>query len=194
MKSFKEFLTESAKNYTFRIKIAGDVSQDQADHIKGALAKWGVENFTKPKRTPVQEQPADFPMLNNIEVSIIDATLNYPATPLELQTIIHSYCGFAVDHIKVFNENDPNEAAREEELEEKSKPYEVKLTSPYPKSEKNLPYGDKHTKEFLKDLKSMSTVKLKGSKAKTSNDDPVNTKSPVGSVKTNRPTPKSFSR
>ena len=55
MKSFVEYLIESSKTYEFRIKIAGEVTDDQMQRIESLMEKFGLESITKPKRTPIQE-------------------------------------------------------------------------------------------------------------------------------------------
>ena len=39
MKSFKSYLMESEKTYSFRIKIAGDVDNERVDALETALEK-----------------------------------------------------------------------------------------------------------------------------------------------------------
>ena len=50
MKSFTEYLTESKKQYDFRIKIAGDVSAEQEDTMKRVLGRFTNENKYNFKR------------------------------------------------------------------------------------------------------------------------------------------------
>jgi hypothetical protein len=173
MKSFTEFLTESTKQYNFRIKVAGTLSDEQVDRLESAMEKWGLQSINKPKVTPIQKHPVDFTNLKEIEVSIMDMTLDYPATPQEIIARMAEYCTINADHIKVFNSDDPNQIEMEEKAEEEEKEYEVQLTAPYPKSEKNLPVGDKHTQKFLKDQKRKPAFKIAGGntpKSQSTND------------------------
>jgi hypothetical protein len=80
MKSFKEYLTESKKIYEFKIKIAGDIPSGYDKIIKSALSQFNVESVSKPKRTPIQESPIDFPNVKFSEVSVFDVVLSYPTT------------------------------------------------------------------------------------------------------------------
>lgn len=80
MKSFKQYLTESKKEYKFRIKYAGTLTDSQIDRIEMALGKYSVLDMSKPKTTPIQEHPMDFQTLKNSEVSIVDVTVDYPST------------------------------------------------------------------------------------------------------------------
>lgn len=186
MKSFTEFLTESKKTYQFRIKIAGELKDDAMDKLEAGLERFGLCSITKPKTTPIQLNPNDFPTLNAIAVSIVDAETEYPATPQEITGVILAACHCGEDHIKVTLANDPNEAEKEEQSQRVETDYEVQLTAPYPKSDKNLPYGQKFIDKFLKDQKNKNVLKVAGgktAKAETTNDLPQGKVSPVGTNK-----------
>lgn len=186
MKSFTEFLTESTKQYNFRIKVAGTLSDEQVDRLEAAMEKWGLQSINKPKVTPIQKNPMDFTNLKEVEVSIMDMTLDYPATPQEIIDRMAEYCTLTPDHIKVFNGDDPNQAELEDRAEEAEEEYEVQLTSSYPKSEKNLPYGDKHNQKFLKDQKRKPAFKIAGGntpKSQSTNDLPQGNTSPINGRK-----------
>lgn len=79
MKKLNEYLTASAKQYNYRIKVAGDFPKEIYDKFKAALGMFDVESCTAPKKTPIQDEPLGFPGLKNEEVSIFDTILNYPA-------------------------------------------------------------------------------------------------------------------
>ena len=195
MISFKEFLIESAKQYKFRVKVAGELTDEQLEFLETALDKWGVASVSKPKRSPIQEHPTDFPNVINSEISVMEVVLNYPCTPQELQLCFSEATSISVDKIKTYNEGDPGMEERDEEVAEEDKPYEVQLTAPYPKGDKNPQYGDKFNKQFLKDLEKMPKMKIAGgntSKAHTTNDLPQGKLSPVGSTKMAKPTAKNI--
>jgi len=190
MKSFAEFLTESTRQYDFKIKVAGTLADEQLERLEAALEKWGLQSLAKPKVTPIQKHPADFTNLKEIEVSIMDVTLDYPATPHEIIARMAEYCTITPDHIRVFGAADPNQADLEaqveamEEIEEEE--YEVQLTAPYPKSAKNLPAGDKFTQKFLKDQKRKPSFKIAGGaspKGSSTNDLPQGNTSPISGRK-----------
>lgn len=188
MKSFTEFLTESTKQYNFRIKVAGTLTDDQVDRLESAMEKWGLQSLNKPKVTPIQKHPMDFTNLKEIEVSIMDMTLDYPATPQEIIARMAEYCTVNPEYVKVFNGDDPNQADLEEKAEEDEEEYEVQLTAPYPKSEKNLPAGQKFVDKFLKDQKRKPAFKIAGGnspKSQTTNDLPQNSTSPINGRKGN---------
>lgn len=186
MKSFSEFLTESTKQYNFRIKVAGTLSNEQIDRLESAMEKWGLQSINKPKVTPIQKHPVDFTNLKEIEVSIMDMTLDYPATPQEIIARMAEYCTVNPEYIKVFNSDDPNQIEMEAKVEEEDEEYQVQLLTPYPKSEKNLPAGDKFTQKFLKDQKRKPLFKVAGgstAKASSTNDIPQGNLSPISGRK-----------
>jgi hypothetical protein len=80
MKSFKEYLTESKKTYTFKVKIAGDCPDNCTDAIKRALSEFEVATVSAGKRTPITASHTEFPNHKNIAVSLFDVITNYPAT------------------------------------------------------------------------------------------------------------------
>ena len=85
MSTFTQYLTESAKQYDYKIKVAGDLDKDFADKLETALGKFDVAKFSAGKSYPIQETPLDFPQFKNTNVTIFDATTNYPVSAFEIQ-------------------------------------------------------------------------------------------------------------
>jgi len=196
MRSFKEFLIESQKTYTFRIKVAGELTNEQVGKLEDHFERYGIESLSKPKRTPIQEHPQDFPNIINSEISIMELVINYPATPRDIIECVHSALGIPVDNIRAYNKGDPHEADREQEVKTEDEDYEVQLTAPYPKT-KTDGFGDKYNKQFLKGLDKMPKMKIAGGnalKAQTTNELPQGKASPVGSTQVKMPTPRSPAR
>ena len=61
MKLFKEYLAESERTYSYRVKIVGDVDSGWLKQLEEKCQQFDVVSFSKPKTTPVQLAPADFP-------------------------------------------------------------------------------------------------------------------------------------
>lgn len=187
MKSFVEYLIESSKTYEFRIKIAGEVTDDHMERIEAHLEKFGLESITKPKRTPIQEQPSGFSdSVKNTEVYIIDAETNYPATPQVIGAMLQDICSLPESHIVVVNKNHPEEIAKEVADSEPAKTeYKPILGADYDKEKLDPTFGDKYNMKFLKDLETRKYdfVAKKAPKAKTTNDLPVGKTSPLGGKK-----------
>jgi hypothetical protein len=126
MKSFKEFLTESAKTYKFKIRVAGELPEGFVDHMKANLAKYEVIKLSAGKRAPITAKPADFPRLQNMEVTHYEVELTYPVTSHILERYLVDNCSIDHSRLIVRGENDPIEAQQEEKEE---KPYESLLTT-----------------------------------------------------------------
>ena len=84
MKTFTQYLSESAKKYDFRVKVAGEFTTEQESSMKSLLSKYSVSGFKKSGTTPIQALPLDFPQVKNCEVSIYEVVLDYPTTQQEL--------------------------------------------------------------------------------------------------------------
>ena len=54
MKSFKEYLTESKKVYSFKVKVAGEVPEKFQEGLKTRLGRCGAIKVDKLTTTPIQ--------------------------------------------------------------------------------------------------------------------------------------------
>jgi hypothetical protein len=152
MKTLQQYLTESKKEYKFRIKYAGTLEDQHIDRIEMVLGKYSVTDMSKPKTTPIQEHPMDFQTLKNSEVSMIDVTVNYPCTSAILRNELAEYAGLSGSHLVVINAEHPEEIAREEAANAKEKEYEPLLDSDYEDSKDDPTFGDKYNENMLKEL------------------------------------------
>jgi hypothetical protein len=187
MKSFKEHLTESKKQYDFRIKIAGDFTAEQETDLKSALDKYSVAGFKKSGKTPIQELPLDFPQVKNCEVNIYEVTLDYPTTQFELTEYIASHCGINKSHLAVRRPGEPTEEYQHIEEPRKG----ALLDDPDYKEAGNAKfedfYGDKYNTGFVKELNDILKLQRKErgeeipteGAAKYNTDSAINEKSPV---------------
>lgn len=189
-KQFKDYLSESAKKYDFKIKIAGDVDSQTEGTMQALLGKFQLSGFKKAGKTPIQELPLDFPKIKNAEVNIYEVTVDYPATQWELREYLCTSLGINKDAMVVRR---PGEA-----LEEYQEPHEAReepllLDGEYkesPNAKFEDYYGDKYNSGFVKELNDILKLQRKArgeeipeSKAddiikepgKTSNDLPINT-------------------
>ena len=148
MKSFKEFLTESAKTYKFKVRVAGELPEHFVDHMKANLAKYEVINLSAGKTTPITEKPLDFPRLQNMEVTHYEVELKYPATAHILERYLVDNCSIDHSRIIVRGENDPVEAQQEVNDD---KPYEALLAT--------QDMGGESAQESVGDSRVMSLLK-----------------------------------
>jgi hypothetical protein len=193
MKSFKEYITESARTFDYRIKIAGDLNTDVMDKFEKSLSKYEVEKLSKPKKTPVQKSPAGFPELANQEIHIMDAVFNYPATPQELTELWHQ-AGGDPNHIRIITRNFDDSVNQQNKEAEESPVLDKAF--PGPTAEQKQAADSYANMGVLMNSALGAKFTVAGGKtarAETTNDLPVGKKSPIGG--TNKiPTPKSSFR
>lgn len=189
MRSFRQILEESKEIYEFRIKVAGEFDNEKLNKLESALQKFSLGSITKPKRTPIQEHPQDFPpSVVNKEVHIIDVEFEYPSTPAELQTLVSDALCVSEGNVIVMDRHSHVEADREAHIEKTKKPekYKTLLTSEYEKTPGKPPYGDEYNKKMLKQYKT-TKFKIAGEAQENSSpfmdEDKSGKTSPVGSTK-----------
>ena len=178
MKTFKNYLTESTKQYSFRVKVAGVHEAPDMDVFETMFEKYGLDSMSSFKETPIQEHPQDFYNINNSEVYISDAVFAYPITANELYHYIQEETGLTGAQVVVIPSEHPEEIARQEKLTKGDKEYVPLLDSEYEQEEYEIKFGDEYNYNMLKELETRQ-YKFDGDtepKAKTTNDDPVNTK------------------
>ena len=160
MKTLKEYLTESKKVYSFKIKIACDLPEGFEANFKKALEKYSVCRFEKTKTTPVQESPMDFPEVKNASVTMFEVDLDYPIISPEIVNMLTADLGCQEEHVRVRGANEPDYEEAVKATDEPSG--KALLDQPYEKGEKFKNYfGDAYNKSFLKDLEKASKQRKK---------------------------------
>ena len=155
MRSFKEHLAESKKTYSFRVKVAGDVTADQEKAMESLLSRFEISSFKKTGKTPIQELPLDFPTIKNSEVSIYEVTLNYPTTQFELSEYLSSELSISKNCLVVRRPEEPYEeyqATTHKNNEALLTDSEYKEAAPINGEDF---YGDKYNTGFVKELNSI---------------------------------------
>ena len=187
MRSFVEVLTESKKDFKFKVKVANaKLPAEAMDRVEVALQAFELVDITKAKSLPVQEYPLLFPSMGPVEVSEFSATVNYPCNADHIKALVQQ--ALRCDSSQVFVL--PNGMGEEEYLSEllkKEKNKEAVLTKELEDNgvKGDEHYGQKAISSFLKNLASIEQ-KFAGDttpKAKTTNDEPVNTTSPISGKK-----------
>jgi hypothetical protein len=188
MKTFKDYLTESKKVYSFKVKIAGEIPESFEDRLKEKLGRCKVVSFEKLMTTPVQKVPLDFPTLSNKEVTVYEVVTEYPITAPEISKDVKDL-GIMEDCFRVRGSAEPTEQ-EQALMDEENKKIDALLSDSTYKETTNAKhkeyFGDEFNKGFLKDLakaaKERSKEEGKGEyklpKAKT---DKAGTKSALGS-------------
>lgn len=87
MKPFAQYLVESTKTYSYRIKIVGDVDAEFVKNFKDQLKKFDPVSIKDMKKTPILAKPADFPEQTNQAVNMMDVEFRYPAIFPQIEQI-----------------------------------------------------------------------------------------------------------
>jgi len=159
MSTFAQYLTESAKSYDYKIKVAGQIADDFATKLETALQKFDVAKMSAGKKTPIMTMPLDFPALSNEEVTIFDVTTNYPASVRELKEYLGVYMNLPQTHIVIRKPNEPTEEYQDQMQVAKKSEYKNKLQDIEYKDAPKVNAEDFHStkanmsllKELLKD-------------------------------------------
>lgn len=164
MKNFKEYLIESKKQYTFKVKIAGEITNEQESQMKQVLGRYAVDgNLKKLKhtQTPIQMLPLDFPQLRNCEVNIYEFVLDYPTTQQELTEYLSTELEISKQNLVVRKPGDPSE-----EYQTSVEPRTTALMDDPDYKEAGNPqfedyYGDKYNSGFVKELNDILKLQRK---------------------------------
>ena len=181
MSTFKQYLAESKKVYTFKVKIAGDVDKKISEAMKIALSKFECTSVSAPKRTPITENPYDFPNLKFTHVNIFDVTCNYPGTTQEVHASLAETLRVKLGHIIV--RTDLEEVEQDFAIAGKNR---IGTKAPALLNNPNLEdvngqdlVGDKKAMSFLKELGKTSH---KGTEYKGVNDQLLAKSAPTASA------------
>ena len=190
MKNFQQYLAESERTYNYRIKIVGDIAPDFIKQLEEKLAQFDVVKISRPKTTPVQLQPADFPKHSNDSVTSMDVEFRYPAIEPQIKQIAQL---LMMDPNRIIMLTTPHEEGMDSERERVAAQNKDLLDSDYPApdaeqkaliADYSAPY-DEHA--VLKNTY-RSDFTVAGGKtppARTTNDLPMGNTSPM--TKTKRP-------
>jgi len=191
MKNFQQYLAESERTYNYRIKIVGDVAPDFIKQLEEKLKQFDIVKVSKPKSTPVQLQPADFPKYSNDSVTSMDVEFRYPAIEPQIKQIAQM---LMMDPNRIIMLTTPHVEGMDSEREKVETENKNLLTDtdyPAPDAEQKALYKDYSTGPYdhavLKNAY-RSDFTVAGGKtppAQTTNDLPMGTTSPM--TKTKRP-------
>jgi hypothetical protein len=188
MKNFQQYLAESERTYNYRIKIVGDVAPDFIKQLEEKLAQFDVVKITKPKTTPVQLKPADFPKHSNDSVTSMDVEFRYPAIEPQIKQLAQV---LFMDPNRIIMLTTPHEDGMDSERERVAAQNKDLLDSDYPADTpeqlalKKDYSADPYQHAVLKNAY-RSDFTVAGGKtppAKTTNDLPMGNSSPMTKVK-----------
>jgi hypothetical protein len=194
MSTFTQYLTESAKSYDYKIKVAGDISDDFGSRMESALAKFEVTKMSAGKKTPIMTLPLDFPSLSNEQVTIFDVTTSYPASSIVMKEYLSDILRVSATNIVVRKPNEPTEEYQEKmqiksEYANKLQDIEMK-DAPKVKAEEH--FGDKYNMGLLKELMKTKAETKDQPKEKQNiqNKEEAGTPSPFSKATNPHPDPK----
>ena len=189
MKRFQEYLAESERTYRYRIKIVGDVAPDFVKMLTEKLKQFDPVKIGSPKTTPVQLKPADFPKHSNDSVTSMDCEFRYPAIEPQIKQIAQL---LFLDPNRIIMLTTPHEDsmdAEREKIEDQNKDLLTDTDYPAPDAEQQALKADYSANPYqhavLKNAY-RSDFTVAGGKtppARTTNDLPMGTSSPMTKVK-----------
>lgn len=188
MKPFAQYLVESEKTFSYRIKIVGDLPADFVKAFKEKLKKFDPVKIGDVKTTPIVSKPADFPGHTNQSVNMMDCEFRYPATPPQIQQFAE-LLGLNADRICIndlkWSEGMDTELAG---IESQNEP--ALLEKDYPADSKEQKQLSKEhadgNQQVVRNSAEKATWTVAGGKtpaAVTTNDLPQGNKSPMSTVK-----------
>ena len=189
MKNFQEYLAESQRTYNYRIKIVGDVEPALIKMLEEKLKQFDPVKVSSVKKTPIQLKPADFPAHATESVSAMDCEFRYPAIEPQIQQIAQ-LLGLDPNRIRMLTvPYEDSMVDEKEKVENQNKDLLTDTDYPAPDAEQralskdySAPY-DQHA--VLKNAY-RSDFTVAGGKtppARTTNDLPMGTSSPMTKVK-----------
>jgi hypothetical protein len=189
MKNFQQYLAESERTYNYRIKIVGDVAPDFIKQLEDKLKQFDVVKITKPKTTPVQLKPADFPAHSNDSVTSMDCEFRYPAIEPQIKQIAQL---LFMDPNRIIMLTTPHEDGMDSEREKVAAENKNLLTDtdyPAPDAEQkalSADYSAPYNQHAVLKNAYRSEFTVAGGKtppAQTTNDLPMGNSSPMTKIK-----------
>jgi len=189
MKKFQQYLAESERTYNYRIKIVGDVAPDFVRQLEERLKQFDIVKLTKPKTTPVQMKPADFPKHSNDSVTSMDVEFRYPAIEPQIKEIAQL---LFLDPNRIIMLTIPHEEGMDSErerVEDENKDLLTDTDYPAPDAEQkalSADYSAPYNQHAVLKNAYRSDFTVAGGKtppAKTTNDLPMDNTSPMTKIK-----------
>jgi hypothetical protein len=189
MKPFAKYLAESQRTYDYRIKMCGRIPDDLVRQFKSKLDQFDPVKLGDVKITPIQKVLTDFPNNKNDAVTMFDASFKYPAIEPQIKQL-YQLLGGNPNLIVMSTQN--HDAVMVDELDKIDSENKDLLADP------DYPAPDSEQKALKKDYSAepynhavlknayRSDFTVAGGKtapAKTTNDLPLGTKSPMTNIK-----------
>ena len=190
MKTFRDYLVETAKTFDYRIKIVGDLPAGFEKEFKDALKQFDPVSTGSFKTTPILAKPQGFANFPNSPVNIMDVEFRYPAAPPQITKIARLLGVDSDDRVMTFDRAWSDGMDRELlGIEDQNRDL---LNSPYPadSAEQRALKADYAAvgvdKQVVKNSASEARFTVAGGRtppAETTNDLPMGDKSPMSTIK-----------
>ena len=157
-KSFAGYVAESKTEYIYTVKFAvPDMTDEMVDKLEAGLLRYDLKKASAFRKTPIQENPLDFPNVHNVPVFISDIELGYPASLDFLRVHIANLLTISPQMVAVYSENDPRQIETDLFVDRTSPKYKEKYKTRLGSDYEEIPgegegYGDKYNITFLKEL------------------------------------------
>lgn len=189
MKHFRDYLIESERTYSYRIKFAGDLPDAFLKGFKAKLDQFDPVKIGDLKTTPIQARTPDFPAFSNERMSTVDVEFRYPAIDAQIRQIAQ-LLGFDPNRVlmQTPNYSDNNQEERID-IEEQNKDLLGDTDFPKPDTKQKAlskdyatgPYDHAVLKNAYRSDFTIAGEKTKP--AETTNDLPQGETSPMSTVK-----------
>lgn len=171
MKNLYAYLSETEKEYPYRLRTIAEIDLNDFEKIKKILSRYELIEISDPKSTVIQSNPVDFPSFNMVSVTIIDFKTGIPVSCYYLQEEIRKILSLNNYEIIIRGQNDPYEIQEyiqcEETFEESNG--EPLLSTDVKYNEYNYDvddgkqyYGDKYNQSLLNYIASAEKEKSDG--------------------------------
>ena len=190
MKTFRDYLVETAKTFDYRIKIVGDLPAGFEKEFKDALKQFDPVSTGSFKTTPILAKPQGFANFPNSPVNIMDVEFRYPAAPPQITKIARLLGIDSDDRVMTFDRAWSDGMDKELlGIEDQNKDL---LNSPYPadSAEQRALKADYAAvgvdKQVVKNSAGEARFTVAGGRtppAETTNELPMGIKSPISNIK-----------
>lgn len=152
-KTFTELFESLKPEYHYTVKIAcDDVNEEMVNAIEAQLERLEILSMSEYRKTPIQENPLDFPNIKNSSVFISDFSVNYPCSTDMLERMVSEALGLQRTNVVVYTENDPRRVYTTQYLESKNKEDYMPVMGLPPQENEHgetPKYGEDHISEFM---------------------------------------------
>ena len=163
MFDLKSVLETMKKTYSFVVKIAKDVSEEQLKSVDNIFKLKGMTKRTSPKQLPLSAVPLDFPRLKDFfgKIYKFEMEFEYAITPNQILNELSSMLSLDRAFIIVRTAESPLEQYEEDYLKYKDEDYAIELLKD--NEEKTIDindfYGDEYNKKLVDTLQSTEAKK-----------------------------------